>query len=95
VTEGDHPVGIDLDGHQVSAPKHAGYLRSCSRVEDSNLVFFLYNLVRNGAPYNIARIVNTNGELVLEKELSDAGTIEVRVANKTYQIRVPQPEDPG
>jgi len=92
---GDHPLFIDLAGRQTGGPKHPGYLRSCARVEDSNLVFFHYNLVRAGTPYNLARIVNTKGALVLEKELSGAGDVEVRAGDKRYKVHVSDPELPG
>jgi hypothetical protein len=92
---GVRPIVIDLNGRQVVGPDHPGYLRQCKEVEDSNLAFLHYNLVRQNKPYNLVRMIDTDGRLVFEKEMSTIGEVEVRAAGRTYQVHVPEPEWPG
>jgi hypothetical protein len=86
---------LGLDGGKIDGPEHPGYLRDCRQIEGSNLAVFEYNLVRDGKPYNLVRILDTNAKVVLEKELAGAGDVEVRGAEKTYRVHVPEPELPG
>jgi hypothetical protein len=92
---GRGPIVLGLDGGTMDGPEHPGYLRHCAQIEGSNLAVFEYNLVRDGKPYNLVRILDTNAKVVLEKELAGAGDVEVRRAERTYRVHVPEPELPG
>jgi len=76
-------------------PKHPGYLRECARVECSGLLLLHYNLVRDGKPFNLARVINTEGAVVLERELYRGDQFSVRHGGKTYRVRIPEPDWPG
>lgn len=89
------PIIFDLSGHRTNGPEHPGYLRQCDRIEDSSLLLLHYNLMKDGKPYNFARILSTQGKVVLEKELYTAGEFEVSLGEKKYRVRVPEPELPG
>src|SRR5438034_1062656 len=77
------PIIFDLDGRKTDGPKHPGYLRECARVERSSLLLLHYNLVRDGKPFNFARVINTEGAIVLERELHRAGEFSVLHGGKT------------
>jgi len=92
---GRGPIILALDGGKADGPKHPGYLRECARVERSSLLLLHYNLVRDGKPFNVARIINTEGAVVLERELHRAGEFSVLHEGKTYRVRIPEPDWPG
>lgn len=92
---GQGPVVLDLTGRKIQIKKHPGYLRDCVRIERSNLLLLHYNLVADGTPYNLARVVNTEGKVVLEKKLAEEGDLSVSDEGKTYRIRIPAPDLPG
>ncbi len=92
---GQGPVVFDLSGRRTQAMKHPGYLRKCARIERSNLALFQYNLVANGKPYNLVRVLNAEGQLVLEKKFDDEADLTVSDAGKIYRVRIPAPGMPG
>jgi len=92
---GRGPILFDLNGRKENGPEHPGYLRECKQIEASNLVLLHYNLVREGKPYNLVRILDTDGKVVLEKELYRVGEVKVRRAEKMYRVQVPEPDWPG
>lgn len=90
------PIVFDLSGQKTDGSEHPGFLRDCGRIQGSSLAFLHYNLVRdNGMPYNLIRIVDAYGKVVLEKERLGAGEVEIRVGERTYRVRVSEPEFPG
>lgn len=95
IIKGDRPVILDLEGRKWEGPKHPGYLRDCYQIEGSNLLLLHYNLVKNGKPYNLARLLSTGGRIVLDKEVSGSSEFNVLYEGKTYRVRLPEPEWPG
>jgi len=95
VMVGRGPIVFALDGGKTDGPKHPGYLRHCARVDSSSLLLLHYNLVRDGKPLNFARVIDTEGAVVLERELQRAGEFTVLHRGKTYRLRVPEPDWPG
>jgi len=92
---GQGPLALDLNGRRVQLMKHPGYLRTCARIERSALLLLHYNLVGNGAPYNLIRVVATDGRVVLDKKLQGEGEVSVSEGGRTYRIFIPAPELPG
>jgi hypothetical protein len=89
------PILIDLNGHKTLLAEHPGYLRSCSTVGSGEEILFHYNLAENAAPYNLVRIINAAGRVVVEKRLDVEGDVEFTVSGKQYRVRIPSPELPG
>jgi len=89
------PMVLGLDGQKIKGPKHPGYLRDCARIERSDLLLLHYNLVKDGKPYNFARILGTDGKVVHDKVLPGAGEFSIERNGKNYQIRLSEPEVPG
>jgi hypothetical protein len=92
---GRGPVTIGLDGRKTDGPKHPGYLRECARVERSDLLILHYNLVKDGKPYNLSRVLDTDGKIVQDNVFHGAGEFSVIRGGKTYRLRVPEPDLPG
>jgi hypothetical protein len=93
--EGERPIIVDLRGRRTQLPRHPGYLRGCERIERSNLLFLHYNLMTDGKPHNLIRVVTTEGKLVLEKALYEAAELSVSHGGRTYRVRVDAPDWPG
>lgn len=89
------PMILGLDGQKIRGPKHPGYLRDCTRIERSDLLLLHYNLVKEGKPYNFARIIDTDGKIVHDKVLPGAGEFGIERNGKHYKIRLSEPELPG
>jgi len=92
---GRGPIVFDLAGRRTQLMNHPGYLRECERIERSNLLLLHYNLMADGKPYNLVRVLNAEGKVVLEKKFDEEAELTVSDAGKTYRIRIPAPELPG
>ena len=90
------PLFFSLTGQRTEGPKHPGFVRNCDRIQDSDLLLLHYNLLRSdGTPYNLIRVLNAVGTIVLDKEMSTAGEIELQYRGKTHRISISAPEFPG
>ena len=92
---GDGPIVLTLDGAQAQIMEHPGYLRECARIEHSNMLLLQYNLVADGKPYNLVRVVSADGNVVLERKFDDEADLSVSEGTKTYRVRIPAPDFPG
>jgi len=92
---GIKPLIIDLNGGMIKGPKHPGDLRQYNRIEHSNLLLLLYTLVKDGKPYSLIRIFDTDGKIVLEKDSYTEEEIVVSYEGKMYKVGIPQPDWPG
>ena len=90
------PLLISLEGKVTHLRAHAGFLRQCMVVGDGAGVALIYNLgVEKSGLYNIVRVFDGAGKLVLEKNMPKSGEVEVTIGSQTYKVPVPEPEEPG
>jgi hypothetical protein len=91
------PVLIDLNGKVLRLAAHPGFLRDCSRVGSGEEVLFHYNMWGKSPykfPYNLVRVFDGNGKMLLETTLVKAGSVEFTVAGHRYSERIPEPQEP-
>ena len=89
------PVLVPLRGSMALLGSHPGYLRGCALTGTGEEVLLVYSLVRSGRPYNLVRILDAGGRLIVERHLDEAGDVEFNVAGKTFHAHVPTPEAPA
>jgi hypothetical protein len=92
---GQGPIVLNLDGRRTQIMKHPGYLRECRRIERSNLLLLQYNLMAEGKPYNLVRVLSAEGKVVLDRKFDDEADLSVSDDGKTYRVRIPAPDLPG
>ena len=93
--ETKQPLLIDLRAAQHMVAKHPGYLRDCTRVGSDEEIMLHYNLTENAAPYNLVRIIGSDGRILIDRRLNTEGDVEFEVSGKRYRVHVPAPEFPG
>ena len=59
------------------------------------MLLLQYNLVADGKPYNLVRVVSADGNVVLERKFDDEADLSVSEGTKTYRVRIPAPDFPG
>jgi len=89
------PVLISRRGSVTLIGNHPGFLRGCGVTGTGEEVLMVYSLVKNGRPYNLVRIWDSGGRMLVERRLDEAGDIEFSVSGRTYHTHVPTPEPPG
>lgn len=95
IMTGKAPMVFNLEGNSLEGPEHPGYLRTCFRIQDSSLLLLHYDLMREGKPYSVVRVLDLGAKVVLEKELDGPAELEVSDEGKLYRINIPEPEFPG
>jgi hypothetical protein len=89
------PLLVDLDGTTEALPQHPGYLRNCEAVGTGEQMLLHYNLIGSGGAYNLVRIFDSAGHMLLETRLESEGEIQFEVAGQVYRLAIPAPELPG
>lgn len=88
------PVLIAVRGASTLLGNHPGYLRGCGVTGTGEEVLLVYSLVKSGRPYNLVRILDSSGKMIVERRLDGAGDVEFSVAGRTFHVNVPTPELP-
>jgi len=88
------PVLIPIRGSMTLVGTHPGHLRGCSVTGSGEEILLVYSLVRSGRPYNLVRILDSGGKLIVERRLDEAGDIEFSISGRTFHAHVPTPEFP-
>jgi hypothetical protein len=89
------PVLVPLRGSMSLVGNHPGYLRGCGVTGTGEEVLLVYSLVKSGRPYNLVRILDSGGKLIVERRLDEAGDVDFSVAGRTFHAHIPTPELPG
>ena len=89
------PLIIDLKGQKQELPSHPGYVRDCTTVGTGEEMLLHYNLAENGKFYNLVRVFDSSGRILVERKLDTEGSIDFEVSKRKYSVTVPAPQFPG
>jgi hypothetical protein len=85
-------VLVDTLGNATTLPSHAGTLTGCTVTGSmGNEVLLVYRVMKDGRPFNLARVFDKYGVQLAETELDKAGTLEFRAGGNPTVVNVPGP----
>jgi hypothetical protein len=85
-------VLVDTQGSATALPSHPGTLIGCTVTGSTgNEVLLVYRVMKDGRPFNLARVFDKFGLQLAETELDRAGTLQFTVAGNPTVVDIPGP----
>lgn len=90
----DAAVLFDLTGRALRKIPRLTHTRNCGRTDDAKLFWLHYNAIENGAPINVLRVIDRDGNTVHEARSIQAGSVSFTHDSHPYNLDLPAPEYP-
>jgi hypothetical protein len=84
-----------LAGKEVFNFEHLGFLRGCGITGDGRVYWLHYNVVRQGAPWNIVVLLDRTGSVLTRQEFREARSVPYEIEGARYTLPIPAAELPG